>query len=378
MAKTNSFFSKQTEASLLKAEIVSKYFSAWANVIASQGRPKIGYLDLFSGPGRYGDGNPSTPLLILENAINHWNPKVRKTIQLTFNDSDPQNVDKLRNEIKQFPDAGKLKIPPKTYDLKVDNKFVKDFERMTTIPTLSFIDPWGYKGLSLPLVRALVKDWGCDSIFFFNYRRINPGIENEVLEKPISDLFTKEVLFELREKVLGKEPFEREEIILQAVKDVFKGWGMDFVLPFPFKNESGKRTTHYLIFVSKSDLGYNIMKDIMGKSSSSHIQDVPSFEYNPAAAKIKQLSIIFEFEKPLNKLQKMLLDDFADSTRSMKQIYENHHVGKNYIKKNYKDALLNLENQGKIITNRIQRRARRRSFPDDMLATFPKKRRLIK
>ncbi len=219
---------------------------------------------------------------------------------------------------------------------------------MTTIPTLSFIDPWGYKGLSLPLVRVLVKDWGCDSIFFFNYRRINPGIENEVLEKPISDLFTKEVLFELREKVLGKEPFEREEIILQAVKDVFKGWGMDFVLPFPFKSESGKRTTHYLIFVSKSDLGYNIMKDIMGKSSSSHIQSVPSFEYNPAAAKIKQLSIIFEFEKPLNKLQKMLLNDFADSTRSMKQIYENHHVGKNYIKKNYKDALLNLETKVKL------------------------------
>ncbi len=155
MAKTNSFFSKQTEASLLKAEIVSKYFSAWANVVASQGRPKIGYLDLFSGPGRYGDGNPSTPLFILENAISHLNPKVRKTIQLTFNDSDPQNVDKLRNEIEQFPDAGKLKIPPKTYDLKVDNKFVKNFERMTTIPTLSFIDPWGYKGLSLPLVRAL-------------------------------------------------------------------------------------------------------------------------------------------------------------------------------------------------------------------------------
>ncbi len=378
MAKTNSFFSKQTEASLLKAEIVSKYFSAWANVVASQGRPKIGYLDLFSGPGRYGDGNPSTPLFILENAISHLNPKVRKTIQLTFNDSDPQNVDKLRNEIEQFPDAGKLKIPPKTYDLKVDNKFVKNFERMTTIPTLSFIDPWGYKGLSLPLVRALVKDWGCDSIFFFNYRRINPGIENEVLEKPISDLFTRDVLFELRERVLGKEPFEREEIILQAVKDVFKGWGMDYVLPFPFKSESGKRTTHYLIFVSKSDLGYNIMKDIMGKSSSSHIQGVPSFEYNPTTAKIKQLSITFEFEKPLNKLQKMLLDDFADSTRSMKQIYENHHVGKNYIKKNYKDALLNLENQGKIITNRIQRRARRGSFPDDMLATFPKKRRLIK
>jgi three-Cys-motif partner protein len=378
MAKTASFFSKQTGASLLKADIVSKYFSAWANVIASQGRPRISYLDLFSGPGRYDDGNPSTPLLILERAINHFNPKVLKTIQLTFNDSDSNNIKKLDKEIKGYSGVKKLKIPPETYNLEIDNEFVKDFENMTTVPTLSFIDPWGYKGLSLPLVRALVKDWGCDSIFFFNYRRINPGIENEVLERPISDLFTREVLFELREKVLGKEAHEREVIILQAVKDVFKGWGMDYVLPFPFKSKSGKRTTHYLIFITKNVLGYNIMKDIMGKSSSSHIEGVPSFEYNPAAARIKQLSIFFEFEKPLNKLQKMLLDDFAGSTYSMKQIYEKHHVGKNYIKKNYKDALLNLESQDKIKTNRIQRGARKGSFPDDMLATFPKKRRLIK
>ncbi len=378
MPKMKSFFSKQTEASRLKAEIVSKYFSAWANVIASQGRPKIGYLDLFSGPGRYDDGNPSTPLFILENAVNHKNHKVRNTIQLTFNDSNPQNVEKLKSEIEKFPEMEKIKISPEIYDSKVDNEFVKMFEDITTIPTLSFIDPWGYKGLSLKLVRALVKDWGCDSIFFFNYRRINPGIENEVLEKPISDVFTKEVLFELREKVLGKKPEIREKIILEAVEDVFKEWGMDYVLAFPFKSKSGKRTTHYLIFVTKKNLGYNIMKDIMAKSSSSHIQNVPSFEYNPAASKIRQLSLFFEFEKPLEQLQKMLLNEFAGSKLTMGQIYERHNVGKHYIRKNYKEALLNLENQGKIKTNRTQSRCRKGAFPNKMLVTFPKKKRLIK
>ena len=166
MTTTSCFFAKQTKASRLKAVIVSKYFSAWANVIASLGRPKIGYLDLFSGPGRYDDGEPSTPLIVLENAINHWNAKVRNTIQLTFNDADPQNVTRLKREIKNNKNLHRLKIRPKTYELEVNSDFVKDFESITTIPTLSFIDPWGYKGLSLPLVRSLVKDWGCDSIFF--------------------------------------------------------------------------------------------------------------------------------------------------------------------------------------------------------------------
>ena len=71
----------------------------------------------------------------------------------------------------------------------------------------------------------------------------------------------------------------------------FKEWGMEYVLAFPFKNERGIRTTHYLIFISKHILGYNIMKGIMGPSSSHHPQGVPSFEYNPAANKKAQLQL---------------------------------------------------------------------------------------
>ena len=69
MVEEESFFDQQTEASKLKADIVSKYFGAWANVMASQETEKIVYLDLFSGPGRYEDGHPSTPLLVVEEIV---------------------------------------------------------------------------------------------------------------------------------------------------------------------------------------------------------------------------------------------------------------------------------------------------------------------
>lgn len=119
------------------------------------------------------------------------------------------------------------------------------------------------------------------------------------------------------------------------------------------------------------------MKSIMGNSSSTHTQGVPSFEYNPAAAKIKQYSL-FELEKPLDKLEKMLLNEFEGLTLTREQIYIRHNVGTCYIEKNYRDALLNLENQGKIKTNRAQRGSRKGTFPNDMLVTFAKKRSLIK
>ena len=72
----NLFFVESTEQSQVKTAIVAKYFWAWAKVImptAKKHGGKIAYLDLFAGPGRYEDGTKSTPLLIIEQAIQDTN-----------------------------------------------------------------------------------------------------------------------------------------------------------------------------------------------------------------------------------------------------------------------------------------------------------------
>ena len=76
MSSTAQFFDETSEQSSIKAKIVSDYFWAWAQVIISTqqktGGDRIAYIDLFAGPGRYNDGTKSTPLLVLERAINQW------------------------------------------------------------------------------------------------------------------------------------------------------------------------------------------------------------------------------------------------------------------------------------------------------------------
>lgn len=69
---TQEFFSESREQSEIKSRIVTKYFWAWAKVIIPSARihgNRIAYVDLFAGPGRYEDGTPSTPLMVLEKAI---------------------------------------------------------------------------------------------------------------------------------------------------------------------------------------------------------------------------------------------------------------------------------------------------------------------
>jgi three-Cys-motif partner protein len=369
---TGSFFEKQTEPSRVKARIVTKYFGGWGRVMAHQNIEQIGYLDLFAGPGRYDDGKPSTPLLVLNEAVNY--PKICNKIQLFFNDFDADNVKKLKTEIEAFPGVEGLRFEPIIENFTVGEATAAAMEklkRMRSIPMLSFVDPWGYKGLSLPLIRDLVKNWGCDSIFFFNYRRINAAVDNIVLEGPVSIVFTEKILAELRRAVKGKKPAEREDMILAKIGEVFAGWGMKFFLSFRFRNETGHRTTHHLMFVTKNDLGCDIMKEIIAKESAEFIQGVPSFEYNPHIRQESLKQAPLPGLGPLDELKKSLLGEFAGKTVAMIDIYRRHRMSRQYLKKNYKAALLDLEADGRIGTDRTSRGTKKNSFPDGMLVSFP-------
>ncbi|MGO9137229.1 MAG: three-Cys-motif partner protein TcmP [Syntrophales bacterium] len=372
-----SFFDEQTEQSLVKATIVAKYFDAWASVIiATQKRnpqvpQKIAYIDLFAGQGRYKDGSQSTPLKILQNAIQK--PDIRDRLVTMFNDKDEDNVRSLGKGIAEIPGIETLKYKPQVNNEEVGEEIVKMFEAMSLVPTLFFVDPWGYKGLSLRLVNSVLKDWGCECIFFFNYNRINMGLGNPMVKQHMDALLGEERADELRPKLESAYPLQREVMIIEELCQAIKSYGSRLTLPFRFRDAKGKRTSHHLIFVSKNFRGYEIMKEIMAKESSGTDQGVPSFEYNPADFLPKQ-SLLFQLSRPLDDLQDMLLETFAGQTISMQTIYEKHSVDTPYIKSNYKDALKILENSGKITAKKPDSAKRRTgTFADNVLAKFPDK-----
>jgi len=371
----NSFFEEQKEQSLVKSTIVSKYFDVWANVIIStqkrypQYSQKIAYIDLFAGPGRYKDGTQSTPLKILTNALE--NQDLRDRLVAIFNDKDEKNSNVLENTIAEIPGINKLKYKPLVYNQEVGEEIVMMFESMIFIPTLFFVDPWGYKGLSLRLVNSVLKDWGCDAIFFFNYNRINMGIDNEAVKEHMQALFGEEQSITLRNKLRNINSRQRELLIVEELCQALKAYGARYVLPFRFKNDRGKRTSHHLIFVSKDFCGYEVMKDIMARESTSTTQDVPSFEYNPADFMPKQ-KLLFMLSRPLDDLRDNLLQTFKGQCVTMKNIYLQHNVDTPYIKKNYKYILRQLYDEGVIkAVSPKDKPPKKGTFGDDILVKFP-------
>jgi len=370
----SNFFDEQKEQSLVKATITAKYFDVWASIITSYqtksvGQNKIVYIDLFAGPGRYDDGNRSTPIMILEKAI--ANPVFRQSLVTLFNDKDNNNTQTLENEIKKIPGIDTLKYQPQIMNNEVGSEIVRMFESMKLAPTLFFVDPWGYEGLSLRLINSVVKDWACDAIFFFNYNRINMGLSNPMVELHMRALF--EDQFDTLVKIIdGLPPKEREVQVIESLCQAIKGYGTRLTLPFRFKNKDGSRTSHHLIFVSKGFKGYDEMKKIMYQESSKHIDGVASFEYNPRDLLSKNQSLLFQLSTPLDELQDSLLKDYRGKIITLSDLYKEHSIDKPFVIQNYKDVLKTmLANDIIQAVDKNGKPPRKGSFAETNTITFP-------
>lgn len=371
-----SFFNEQRDQSKVKATLVQKYFWAWARVIlgAQAKNPhtnkKIVYIDLFSGPGRYKDGAMSTPLLILEQAVK--DPAIAPYLVTMFNDKDANNSNTLKSEIKNLPGIQGLKYYPDIYNEVIGEDIVKWFSEIKLAPTLFFVDPWGYKGLSLKLINSVLKNWGCDCIFFFNYNRISMGIRNPCVKPHMEALFENRYE-QVAQRIENTSPQERETVIIEELCEALNEMGgrKHYILPFRFRNEAGTRTSHHLIFVSKDFKGYEIMKEIMAKESSSENQGVASFEYNLAD---ERYPLLFQYTKPLESLRDDLLNQFAGRTMKTSEIYREHCVGTPFILRNYKDVLKDLDDSHIITIATENGKPRRKgTFPESITVSFPQR-----
>jgi three-Cys-motif partner protein len=376
MADSDNFFDEQTEQSRIKAAIVTDYFWQWAGFMVGQQkkRPqygaKLNYIDLFAGPGRYASGAKSTPLMIVERAAN--DPEIARRLCAIFNDKEPANTSSLEKELKAIPGYANLHNEPKIYTGEVGDNVIKQLQSMRLAPTFLFVDPFGYKGLCLQLVQSVIKDWGCDCVFFFNYNRINMGLGNEAVDDPMDALFGNDRADRMRRRFEEKKvaPHEREVFIVSEMEEALREMGGKFVLPFRFRNERGSRTTHHLFFVSKNFRGYDFMKGVMYKHSHKEVT-VANFEYNPADAKWPSL---FELNRPLGDLEDLLLEELAGRTLPFKELYEMHSIRKPYVLINYREALCRMEQEGKVTMDRPSPPRRKGSLAETVRVTFPGRR----
>lgn len=371
----DNFFEKQTAASGVKSRIVTKHFETWSKIVLGQAvryGQDIAYMDLYCGPGCYDDGTKSTPLLILEKAIG--SPELQKHLVTVFNDKKAASIATLESETAKLPGIASLKNAPVFLNEKVSPETEKYFTG-SKMPSFTFIDPFGYMGLTRGLINAVVtKTWGCDCIFFFSYSSINRALSAGVFTSHMEGLFGAKRAAELEAKmqdIQGSErnqPHEREKIIIEALTAALEELNQGEVFVRSFRFKKGPRTSHMLVFVTTHPRGFRVMTDIMANEGFVDGKGLAHFTHYTKPPPGNRL-IYHEFDL----LKKNVCWRYADRKMAMLDIFLDH---RQYAASSYKDALNELEDKGLITVDPPANKRRmapngKRTFSDKAIVTFP-------
>jgi hypothetical protein len=115
------------------------------------------------------------------------------------------------------------------------------------------------------------------------------------------------------------------------------------------------------------------MKEVMAGLSSSESGGVKSFDYTPTGN--TQLRLLDGLNRPhsIARLRDELSAHFANRTIKVIDIYESHSVGTPYVKKNYKDAIKQLETEERVMVDIPAHKRIRKgevTLADSRLVTF--------
>jgi three-Cys-motif partner protein len=378
----DDFFDQMRPSSVKKADILVRFFKGWAGVLHKHVVFLL-YIDLFAGPGSYKrdqNGAPatpenplhSTPVRIIKAAA--ADPNFSKALVAIFNDKNAEHIRRLKEAVEALPERAKLQQAPQYFSEIVGDDIARELARSSPKPpAMFFIDPYGYVGLTRDLILSVLKEWGSDCVFFFNYNRINHALGQKKFDKHLNALFGKDRVARMHAEIDGfDDPVEREDYVLRNLAEALREIGGDYFLPFRFRANNG-RTRQHVIFTSKSSRGYHVMKNAMAKESSTTQDEIPTYEFVEPG----EPSLLEEVLPPrvftwtIDKLRDDLKKRYSKLERRFIDIVEEDGVGRPYIEANYRIAILRLRESGAVELRKPDGSApRAKTCPRETLVKF--------
>lgn len=355
--KENSFFEKQTLSSKVKASIVSEYFPKYCSIIKIKHIPeKIGYIDLFSGPGMYEDGNPSTPILIARNCMKDEDLKNR--VWMVFNDKCYSEQLK-ENFNKEFPEGTFKNKPHFGHSTVGESQEINDFivkntckGRFNEQPSVLFIDPWGYKGIETNVLSQFLSYWGNELFIFINSKRINPALENDKFEEPMRCLFPNsydKVKVEIRNK---RTVSERLQFIIDNLGKEYEALlkSRVYYTAFKFQEEDIETTSHFILHLSKNKRGFDLVKQIYNDFANvgTIFDGVNTYTFDVKKITNPVEELFDTNSENIDALKNMLLEEYKGRTITSYDLFEEHQQNCLYSRSHYVKALRRLVEEGAV------------------------------
>lgn len=349
-----NFFATQTPSSRTKATIISDYFPQYCRIIMKPKPQKvIRYLDLFAGPGKYDDGNWSTPLLLAKQCASDID--LRKVVHLLFNDMNYSQALET-NFLQEFPSGTFV------YEPRFGSQTVGESEKITEFlsrqegkknekPTLLFVDPWGYKGIDTLVLTKFLNNWGNELFLFVNTKRINAAIDNGKFDDLMNTLFPTTIDSLRHDKKYKATVTERVRLIIDNLASEFqKGVKVPlYTCAFRFQEEDNIGTSHFIVHFTKHKRGYELIKQIYydyDNIGATLINGVYTFDTKKMGDSANA-SLDFG-DQNIQILATQLTSGYTGRVITARKLFEEHNPGTKWCATHYSLALKHLVEKGRL------------------------------
>lgn len=295
-----------------KHAILTRYFAAWLPILSQGGYREIAYIDAFAGPGSYSAGEDGSPILALKAMLSH-NASIAAHCHFDFIECDPARAAALKSAVESTtgalgsPHNASIEVHQSTFEAAYPTVTAK-FGR-PVVPTLAFIDPFGWTGLPFRIVSDLLGRPSTEVFINFMFEEINRFLDHPAQGANFDDLFGCSGWRDC----ISQQGRARNNCIrdLYASQLATKARYVRF---FEMRNRSNA-TDYYLFFATNNILGLRKMKEAMWK-----IDQGGAFSFSDAT---DQNQLVMLVDSPnFDVLKNQIIARFSGSRASVEAIEE--------------------------------------------------------
>lgn len=347
----------------IKHVILRRYLDSWLPII-SRFNEKIIYIDGFAGPGEYSGGQDGSPIIAIKAILNH-RFKIDAEIKMLFIEKEKDRCKFLEEKIN------KIKIPS-NIDIEIICGEFRDViepilekveeSKKNLAPSFVFIDPFGFNGIPLSLIKKIMQNPSCEVLINFMYGGINRFLSLDGNESHLIETFGTDDW----KKVPEGNPLGRLEFLHSLYKKQLKstsGANIAFVNSFMMKNKFDQ-ASYFLFFGTNRIEGLEKMKEAMWRTDKSG-----RFEFSDATYEPFQ-GVLFGDKPRYAELKKIILEKFKGKSISSKELGDFVVKDTSFLRSHYKIPILRLMENAKPSLIEVSNRKRRGTYPPNSIIKF--------
>ncbi len=327
----------------VKHEIQRRYLGAWLAILGHSMSPLV-LFDGFAGRGRYEGGEPGSPLLFWERAVEAVEDQRPKEVEIDCVELNKQNFVELSAEVAKLRHPRvSIKVHKGYFAEEAMRKAEELKRRSWTPPVFWTADPFGFSGVPLTVIRELMQMDRSEVMITFMVREMRRFLTQENFEAPLNEFFGGDVWRKCLELGPGED---REQKLLLAYSEVVRSGVAKFATPFRVFEDERSQTIYYLIHLTNNSLGMRKMKEAMVKQS-------PDMTFWPVTRRDpNQIEMDVKEEEPYPSLQQHLETRFAGRSLSFVDLMNEDYPEGLWVESNYRKAILALEQTDRLKIDR--------------------------